>query len=285
MEKDQPREDANGDLTEKSQANRNAEREEPQTDGTQHIGGKKESEQKDDKDDDQKSKGGDGNDKQPKGGFDSTPIPRREPGYNVKITFHRATNLPMADYTSLSSDPYIIAEINTGLPTRNKEDPPLRFRTPTIQKNTDPEWNSEWIVANIPASGFRMKCRLYDEDPTDHDDRLGNVHIHVDRLSANWPGINNQGYAIEKRSGSKRAYLVRIFAACIRTTKHLNGQLYLSIEVLGRTATDNGGRAYTLGPIWFTKHYSPLLGRLAGRKEPGENADKTETKTESYKYG
>ena len=39
---------------------------------------------------------------QPAGGYDSTPIPYRPGGYTVKMTFHRATNLPMADINSLS---------------------------------------------------------------------------------------------------------------------------------------------------------------------------------------
>lgn len=114
-------------------------------------------------------------DKGPAGGFDSTPLPRRPPGYTLKFTFHRATNLPLADINSLSSDPFIVAELNTGLPTRHKEDPPLQLRTKTIRQCTDPVWESEWIVANVPASGFKLKCRIYDEDPADHDDRLGNA--------------------------------------------------------------------------------------------------------------
>ncbi|KAK8216714.1 hypothetical protein M8818_001677 [Zalaria obscura] len=212
--------------------------------------------------------------KQPAGGYDKTPISKQPPGWTVKVTFHRATNLPMADLNSLSSDPYVIAQINTDLPSRHKEDPELRLRTPTIRRNVDPEWNTEWIVANVPSSGFKIKARVYDEDPADHDDRLGNVHVHVDHVDDKWPGIKDQPYKIMKRSGSKRAYFIRAFAACFNKAKHLNGDLYISVEVLGRTEDkDGGGRMYTIGPCWWTRHYSPMLGRLANRKEPDEDED------------
>ena len=210
---------------------------------------------------------------QPAGGFDSTPVPRAPPGYTVKFTFHRATNLPMADINSVSSDPFILATLYTGLPKRHKEDPDLTVRTNTIRRNVNPEWNFEWIVANVPASGFKLKARIYDEDPADHDDRLGNATIISERIDEHWPGIGYQSYKIKKRMGSKRAYLIRMFAVCTRQTKHLNGSLTVSAELLGRTQDTNGGRAYTLGPNWWTKHYSPLLGRLTGSKDPKENGE------------
>ncbi|KAF2098650.1 hypothetical protein NA57DRAFT_39354 [Rhizodiscina lignyota] len=218
-------------------------------------------------------------DDQPAGGFDQTPLPRAPPGYTIQITFHRATNLPMADVNSLSSDPYIIAQLYTDLPTRHKEDPPLQLRTPTIRKSTDPEWNTDWIIANVPASGFKLKARIYDEDPATHDDRLGNAHIVVPSLSENWRGLENEGYKVKKRSGSKRAYFVRIFAACIGTAKHMNGFLYVSIKLLGRTQDDQGGRVYTAGPNWFVRHYSPMLGRFVGMRD-ADNEQTPDSATE-----
>jgi hypothetical protein len=224
--------------------------------------------------------------KQPEGGFDSTPLPHVPPGYTIRITFHRASNLPMADINSLSSDPFVRAQLYTSLPTRHKDDPPLIFRTPTIRRNVDPEWNTQWIVANVPSSGFRLKCRLYDEDPADHDDRLGNATILVPSLSEHWEGINNQSYKIKKRMGSKRAYILRAIAVCIKTAHDMGGLLFVSIEMLGRTDTREGGQCYTVGPMWWTKHYSPMLGRIAGRKEPGEDSDGNQSnkKAQSYKY-
>jgi hypothetical protein len=228
-------------------------------------------------------------DDEPAGGFDATPVPRAPPGWTVKITFHRATNLPMADINSMSSDPYVLAQINTTLPMRHKEDPLLRMRTPTVRRNTDPEWNFEWIVGNVPSSGFKLKARVYDEDPNDHDDRLGNVHVHVHNLDENWRGIHEQPYKIMKRSGSKRAYAMRAVAACMSKAKHLNGDLYVSVELLGRTDIDNGGHVFTIGPQWYIKHQAPMLGRIAGRKEPtatesSNETEKQKAKTERYNF-
>jgi Ca2+-dependent lipid-binding protein len=231
-------------------------------------------------------KDGDDDDKEddgPAGGFDDTPIPQAPPGYTLKFTFHRATNLPMADINSFSSDPYIVAQLYSGLMTRHKEDPPLRLRTPTIRRDTEPVWETEWIVANVPASGFTLKCRIYDEDPADHDDRLGNATIEVGGINEQWPGIQDQAYKIKKRMGSKRAYLMRGLAVALQKTKHMDGSLFVSVENLGKTESDGGVRSYTIGPMWYTKHYSPVLGRIAGRKEPSEGENKCHSKAERYK--
>lgn len=166
---------------------------------------------------------------QPAGGYDDTPIPRARPGYTVKFTFHRATSLPMADINSLSSDPYIYAQLNTNLQFRNKQDPHMRFRTPTIRRSTNPVWNAEWIVANIPASGFALKARIYDEDPADHDDRLGNAHVHVYNIGEDWEDIKERPFKIRKRSGSKRAYIVRGCAAMLSRSIQLTGDLIVSV--------------------------------------------------------
>ena len=206
--------------------------------------------------------------KGPPGGFDSTPIPHREPGYTVKFTVHKATHLPLADIASLSSDPYCKLELKTALPSRHKEDPPLTFRTRTIWRNTEPEWNQDWIVANVPASGFRLKARIYDEDSSDSDDRLGNAHISIASISEQWPGFESRAYKIEKRAGSWRAYAMRGMAVCFGRRKHLNGFLYVSCKVLQRTPDVEGGRAYTTGLQYWCKNYSPMLGRLVGSKEP-----------------
>ena len=211
----------------------------------------------------------------PQGGFDSTPIPRPltgTVGYTVRIKFHRAFNLAIGDAHALSSDPYVLAQLNTSSPTRHKEDPKLRFRTQTVRKDTEPEWNEEWIVANVPSSGFKLKIRLYDEDPADHDDILGKVYVTVPSLSDDWPGIINQPYRVRVRDSSMRAILIRAFATCFRMVEHFQGELYLSIDLLGRTQEDGqGGRLYTVGPCRWTQHYSPLLGRIANVKEPDQD--------------
>ncbi|OJJ42997.1 hypothetical protein ASPZODRAFT_161980 [Penicilliopsis zonata CBS 506.65] len=203
---------------------------------------------------------------QPAGGFDGTPIPPAPPGYTLKFTFHRAVNLPFADFSTLSSDPYVLAQLTVDVPKRHKQDPALTFRTHTIPRDTNPVWESEWIVANVPASGFQLKCCLYDEDPADHDDRLGNAYVDAASVDENWAGIHRQSYHIKKRMGSKRVYFFRGVAALV--SRHArDGHLDVSVECLGRTPGDQGGQVYTVGPnIWF-KHFSPLIGRLTGTKD------------------
>ena len=220
--------------------------------------------------------------KEPAGGFDSTPIPAAPPGYTVKITFHRAYNLPFADFSSLSSDPFLVATLKTDLPKRHRQDPDLVFRTPTVRRNTNPEWNSVWTVAHIPHSGFTMKIRLYDEDPADHDDRLGNVQLRFYNISEGWTGQKEQICDIKKRMASKRAYLIRGCAAMILRNVKMNGELVVSVESLG-SSEGEGGRAYTLGPLPWTRHYSPLIGRLTGTKERSETEDGTK-KPEKYNF-
>ena len=221
-------------------------------------------------------------DQQPAGGFDSTPVTSRSPGYTIRFTFHRAHNLPFADLNSLSSDPYLVAELKTDLPKRHKQDPALVFRTPTIRRDTHPEWNSVWTIAHVPPSGFDMKIRLYDEDPADHDDRLGNVHVHANNISEGWTGLKERRYDIKKRMGSKRAYLFRGCAALVLRSVKMDGSLVLSMECLGRSEGD-GGRAYTLGPLPWTRHYSPLIGRLTGTKDRSETED-GEKRSEKYNF-
>lgn len=221
-----------------------------------------------------------GSDDKPTGGYDKTPIPKAADGYTVRFTFHRAENLPIADLGSRASDPYLTATLTSnGITKRHKEDPDIFFRTKTIHKTSDPEWNQVWTVAGIPSQGFRIKCRLYDEDPTDHDDRLGNVTIYQNDI-ANWSGIEEDTFDVKKRSASKRAYAMRGCAAMLSRKTHIHARLIVSIEVLGKSDAPYG-RMYTIGDVAWTKHYSPMIGRLAGTKNFDTNAD-GKSKSERY---
>jgi hypothetical protein len=227
----------------------------------------------------------------PAGGYDATPLPKATPGWTIKITIHKAENLPPADMATMSSDPYVMTQLYCQRALRHKEDPLMKWRTFTVRKNVNPEWNEEWIVANVPSSGFKLKCRLYDEDSSDHDDRLGNVHIDVPHLSEDWHGFRERIFKIRKHMGSKRAYLIQAFSTCMRIRDEMSGHLVVSIQLLGRTESQYGGRVYTVGPIRWMKHYSPLFGRMVGKKTPLDpNSDaassekKEKSKTEKYKY-
>ena len=218
----------------------------------------------------------------PAGGFDSTPVPRTSTGHTLKITFHRAENLPFSDINTISSDPYIHATLRTDLTKRHKQDPDLVLRTRTIHRNVNPKWEQEWIVANVPRSGFFLKCRLYDEDPADHDDRLGNAHIYVSDIGDQWQGFKDQAFDIKKRMASKRAYFFRGCAAIFNRNISMGAKVFVSIENLGRTDAEHGGRMWTIGPLAWSRHYSPMIGRLAGTKDLHEDKDGNKS-TQKYK--
>lgn len=211
--------------------------------------------------------------KGPAGGFDDAKVPNAPPGYTLRITFHRAENLPFSDFPSFSTDAYIHATFKTDLLKRHKQDPDLFLRTPTIHRNVNPVWETQWILAHVPASGFFLKCRLYDEDPADHDDRLGNIHVRGGPISDSWPGIKNQPYELKKRMGSKRAYTFRGAAALLRKGIKMSGRVFISVENLGRSPGESGGRCYTVGPLPWMRHHSPLIGRIAGTKDRENSKD------------
>ncbi|KAK6948091.1 hypothetical protein Daesc_009855 [Daldinia eschscholtzii] len=210
----------------------------------------------------------------PPGGFDPTPIPDAPPGYTVKFTFHRAENLPAADISTGSSDPFLTATLTTSLPKRHKEDPDLVYRTRTVRKTLEPQWEQDWIVANIPSSGFKLKCRLYDEDWPDHNDRLGNVTILVNRVSEDWEGIGPEGqeFEVKKRSGSKRAYILKACMSAFAKDVSLTPRLYVSAVVLGKSDPPYG-QMYTVGPTYYFKHFSPMIGRMTGIKVNRDEAN------------
>ncbi|KAK4180926.1 hypothetical protein QBC36DRAFT_319021 [Triangularia setosa] len=203
----------------------------------------------------------------PPGGFDPTPLPNAPPGYTVKFTFYRAFDLPIADLHLHSSDPFIHATLLHAAPTRHKEDPVLTRRTRTLRRTTEPEWREEWIVANVPSSGFVLKCRLYDEDWPDHDDRLGNVTVKVPYVDEKWEGFGPEGkiFEVKKRSGSHRAYLVHGIRSVFCRNVALTPRLQLGIEVLGKSDPPHA-QVYTVGPTHWVKHYSPMIGWVTGVK-------------------
>ncbi|KOS22906.1 E3 ubiquitin-protein ligase Nedd-4 [Escovopsis weberi] len=221
------------------------------------------------------------NSSSPPGGFDTTPFPEDAPqGYTVRFIFHSAWDLPVADFHTGSADPYIIATLR-GIRKRNEDDPDLRHRTSTQRRTLTPAWNEEWVVSNVPPTGFSLKCRLYDEDTNDKDDRLGNVTVKFGALPDDWEGIPYPGreFAAKKRVMSKRAYVLKGISNALHGG-HITPKLRISIQVLGRSAPPFA-QTCTLGPTTWIKHYSPMIGRLVGTKvnadehddEKGDDAD------------
>ena len=222
----------------------------------------------------------------PPGGFDDKPLPSAPQGYTVRFTFESAANLPPSDISTGSSDPYVHATLKASNPKRHREDPDLTHRTRTQRRTVNPEWHEQWVVANVPASGFTLKCRLYDEDAPDADDRLCNVTIKVYQVSENWAGMPPPGKEFEgrKRVMSKRAYFLKALTSLVRSDVHMTPRLTVSIEVLGKSPPPHA-QMCTIGPTGYVKHFSPMIGRLTGIKvdDKKEDAAKGENAGESSK--
>ena len=227
-------------------------------------------------------------DSEPAGGLDKTPVPSASSGYDIRFTFHRCDNLPVADIGTASSDPFFLASLTSlGIQPRHKEDPEVRLRSRTIRKNTNPSWEQVWDVGGVPKEGFKLKIRIYDEDVANKDDRLGNVTIIIPSLpvpvegtpGCGWEGIQHQDHKVKKRMGSWRAYALK--QATSVCGGDLSAHFFVSIEMLGKSVEK--GRMYTLGPSTWTQHYSPMIGRITGVKAPDET-EEGKPKVEKYDF-
>ncbi|OWZ57542.1 C2 domain-containing protein [Cryptococcus neoformans 125.91] len=200
----------------------------------------------------------------PQGGYDSTPLSSStSPTYTLRVTFHRATNLPVADFGSQTSDPFILAQATTSHKSRHSQDPYLRFRTNTVRKTLEPVWEAPWVIADVPKDGLKLRVRVYDEDPNDHDDRLGKFEIDTGPIDEKWQGLKQQSFKVKKTGADLKAYALR-WTCVMLAGHHLHAHVVVSIEMLGRTKREMG-KAYTINGFWW-KHYSPMIGRLTGTK-------------------
>lgn len=152
----------------------------------------------------------------------------------------------------------------------------------------------------MPSSGFKLTIRLRDEDPGNHDDRLGTVVVR-ENLVHETLFRDHQEYNVKKTRGSIRSYILTYIASAVSKHISIHARLYLSIKVIGRTINQADRRVCTVGPRkyrhpshfrssthsaisrctsvlrldWWSVHYSPLIGRLTGTSGPGvpDNSD------------
>jgi hypothetical protein len=166
----------------------------------------------------------------------AAPLPASNDRYTVTFRFHRASDLPVADIPSFSSDPYVRARLDFP----DDRYPSLHFRSPTARRELNPEWNVHWTVANIPAEGCTLKITVLDEDVGDRDDRLGVVHIPVKFPEGASPVDEDEEhgrYRLKVSKGGKWIALSRIITVgCAQGKwKRLGGNIFVGVEVEGKT--------------------------------------------------
>lgn len=116
-----------------------------------------------------------------------------------------------------------------------------------MHRTLNPVWESKWRVAGLPRSGFKLTIRLRDEDPGDHDDRLGTVLVRENCLHENL-FRDHQEYNVKKTRGSVRSYILTYVASAVSKHISVHARLYLSIKVIGKTLNQADRRVYTVGP-------------------------------------
>ncbi|PSR73293.1 hypothetical protein PHLCEN_2v10854 [Hermanssonia centrifuga] len=188
--------------------------------------------------------------------------------FDCKITILRLANVPVADFNDLSCDPYIQASLSIDTPQPQV----LTYRTHTCRRSLNPHFNAHWIVAGIPQSGFLLSLRLRDEDPGNYDDDLGKTVVRFPQLNDAAGNELNEGwdsgdreYKVHKRKGSVMSQIFTWTARAV--TKGDVGhrvRIWVSVKVLQKSQNQQDTRLYTIGPLKYVRHFSPLIGKFLG---------------------
>src|SRR5208282_5128370 len=152
---------------------------------------------------------------------------------DVLITFKSASNVPIGDLVTKSSDPYLLALLYPRTPPSPEYPPfPLTYRTTTKRETRNPEWNETWRLGGIPVEGFDTEIKIYDERKLgDFDDRLGVADFSVTKLPSaaadGKPGeVQEFELKIKKRKASRKAYAATYLVAwCNRDFKKQRGRV------------------------------------------------------------
>lgn len=175
--------------------------------------------------------------------------------YTCKITFIKATSVPVADFHDLSCDPYLQATLTAETSVEQPDGVPqmLTYRTQTCRRTLDPKFDAHWVVSGIPASGFLLSVKLRDEDPGNYDDDLGKAVLRMPNagegvLAEGWRSGDRE-YKVHKRRGS---VMSRLFTC---TANVVTGgdvghrvRLWVRCEVMGKAENQEDRRMYTVGP-------------------------------------
>ncbi|KLO19594.1 C2-domain-containing protein [Schizopora paradoxa] len=155
----------------------------------------------------------------------ATEVPEDQQLIDVSIQFIGASGLPKMDLVG-SCDPYFVAKI----------DDAISFVS-TVQPNTlCPVWNEVWNVKNVPENA-NMKVEVMDKDEGSLlDDYVG-------------------AFETDLSPGAKE---VQIISSML---KRVRGTFWMKITT--SPSSDPNLHRYTFdGPIRYSRHFSPTVGRL-----------------------
>ncbi|PFH53526.1 hypothetical protein AMATHDRAFT_54686 [Amanita thiersii Skay4041] len=156
-----------------------------------------------------------------------------DPYLDVEIQFIGASGLPKMDVVG-TADPYFIAKL----------DRKVSFVS-TVKRNTlTPVWNELWRIKNVPSS----------------------AELHVEVLDKDEGSLTNDFIGSFRTSISTGAKEVEIEGLLFKRTK---GTFWLSIKSTPSTDLPERQQAYPYffdGPIRFSQHLSPTVGRLTNLK-------------------
>ncbi|KAG9084150.1 hypothetical protein FRC06_004193 [Ceratobasidium sp. 370] len=193
--------------------------------------------------------------------------------YDTQITVHSAHDLPVSDLPSLSADPYILAWLRD-------QDNTSDARSGLGERGVESGWRT--------GVGFALRIGVRDEDAGKKDERLGEARVSFFSTLApkklkgddserdadlDW-GHVREGLDVARREapikkwrGGTRMFLsTYMTAAIIRRVSPRSGKVVVSIRVLGLSENQEDRRVYTLGPNYYSLHFSPLLGKVMGTK-------------------
>lgn len=202
----------------------------------------------------------------------------------MKISVHEAHNLIASDLVNLNSDPFLVLKLRTEYtrfqeaklqqledqqaegPRKLEDDTALVWRTPTVHNNKkNPVWNCSWEVANIPASGFELELSVWDEDQNIHES-LGVVHYNVSEMERGLDDVKNVEFPLEN---PRTLDIVRNVSSLVRKVRGTPPSISISIDYKRLSLPPEAeNRTYTIGPIQWTCHVSPMIGRVVGTKGP-----------------
>ncbi|EJD06147.1 C2-domain-containing protein [Fomitiporia mediterranea MF3/22] len=144
---------------------------------------------------------------------------------DLSIQFIGASNLPKMDIVGLA-DPYFVANL----------DDKIAFVSNVLQNTLSPVWNESWNVKNVPETAVLSVEVLDKDEGSVHDDFIG-------------------GFTTSVTPGAKEVEIVSTIRKIVRGTFWL--------KVSSSPSEPNPRRRYVFdGPIRYTRHFSPTIGRL-----------------------